>query len=232
MELKKLITDDSGGGDDDPLVMAFKHLLPEITEGVKAMREKEQDRPRRARGKAPAPEVEINAQDRAHAEDAVDVERDTETQTRLAFDFFAEKFLTPVLQLAEANEDAQTVGYYLARLIGRDDAVLNVVGQVLSENNFIDRLAMYNGGILQHAEWVDLTTAWLAHALWPDANDAPELESATKTATTDEKPPSDAIKDGGSADDGPGGDQGLEETSGKPHEPNPDPPGPRAVNDP
>lgn len=223
MELKELIMGDSAGADDDPLTMAFKHLVPEIMDGVKAMREAEEERSKRSIRTAPAREprrrpdvdAELSPQDRAHAEDAVDMERDAETQTRLAFDFFAQKFLTPVLVLAGKDEDPQTVGYYLARLIGRDPAALDIVGQVLSEDNFIERLAQYNAEILQHADWIDLTTAWLAHALWPDANDAPEPESATNSATIDEKEDFQGIK-AGPADSGPGGDQGLDQGNGEP----------------
>ncbi len=172
-ELQKIMIEASGG-DVDPLTQAIKTLGPEIVEGVKAMREKAQrDRTAPQRPVLPARLAAVDVQPTFAN---IDVES--------AYSIFAENYLGKLLE--SAGHPAEDVANYVVRLVGGNARLLHVVGRVIQEDDMIDRLAKFDARVMQHAHWLDDVADWLAHALWPDANDAPTPENAIISATVDE----------------------------------------------
>ena len=175
LELQKIMVEASGG-DVDPLTQAIKTLGPEIVEGVKEMREKEQReraaRTRPASAQRPRPEP-INARPKFAN---IDVES--------AYSIFAENYLGNLLDAT--GHPAEDVANYVVRRVGDNDQLLHVVGLVVQEDNMVDRLVKFDARVMEHAHWLDDVADWLAHALWPDANDAPTHENVTFDTPSDE----------------------------------------------
>ena len=101
-----------------------------------------------------------------------------------AYAYFTRNFLPSVMQLADKKQSPSDVAKYIARLAGTTPGMGDVIGRVIAEDNMIERLATTNPEVMQHAAWFDEVADWLAHALWPDTNPAPDAENATTDATT------------------------------------------------
>jgi len=229
MELRKLIKDDDGDGESDPLSMAIKHFAPAIAKGVDQLQEA-----------APAPITAdaVSALNAAPAPAAAPytapteptAEADEDARVVYAYQFFAEKYLPAALQLAEAGQDPRTVADYLVRLIGTEERTIDLVGLVVMQDDMVERFSTINGAVLQYTAWFDLVADWLAHALWPETNPPPGPTSATIDATIDK--PDDT---GGDNDAEPGGESPPDLTASgesKPDaEPNPGEPGKGHDND-
>lgn len=204
MELRKLIKDDEGDGDGDPLSMALKTLTPAIERGITALQESGEapTRPPPApAAESLATQVEIDAANarkpgEAEIEGTVtDVEISNETATEYAFKLFTEKNLPALLQLAETGQEPKEVATYLVRLIGSDEKMKDMIGLVIAQDDMVLRFAKANARALQFTEWLDSVADWLAHALWPATNPAPDGSSATQAATNDKTPGASVISD-------------------------------------
>jgi len=228
MELRALIKADDGDGDTDPLSMAIKHFGPAIAKGVEQMQVNEAAQVRR-----PAPEEAI----RAVGDEILDARAKVSSYTApteptaeagedarvvYAFQFFAENYLPAAFQLAEAGQQPRHVAEYLVRLIGNDEKTIDMVGLVVMQDDMVERFAQMNGAILAFAPWFDDVADWLAHALWPETNPAPEAGSATIDATID-KPDGGDGNNGGEPGAEPAGDHDeLDEQQIASGEPKPD----------
>lgn len=199
MELRKLIKDDDDNGGGDPLSIALRTLAPAIEKGVEALQEKEADQVRRT-GAAPTATlddkpVKVTARPLSDAEIQTNVDRVAGGNIDYAYQLFAEQFLPGVLQLAESGQEPQQVAEYLVRLIGTDENIIELVGLVIMQDDMVLRLAKVNARVLQFTTWLDSVADWLAHALWPATNPAPEPLSATNDATIDESGSDQGIND-------------------------------------
>lgn len=205
MELRKLIKDDDGNGDGDPLSLALKTLAPAIEKGVEALRETETAGVRRPAAPDRLHAVAAATPDDVTAQPGEDLPADDETRAGVtasneaevfyAFKVFDKHYLPAILKFAEAGEDPQAVAEYLARLIGDDENTLNLVGLVIMQDDMVERFAKLNARALQFTAWLDNVADWLAHALWPATNPAPAPLGATDSATNGKTDNDGAIDD-------------------------------------
>ncbi|KKK50775.1 hypothetical protein LCGC14_3121660, partial [marine sediment metagenome] len=219
MELRKLIKDDDDNGGGDPLSLAIKSLTPAITRGISALEEKEADQVRRPG----APAAEAPSPDAPEPVAEPTLEQDPEVRINYAYQLFAERFLPGVLQLAETGQEPKQVAEYLVRLIGNDEQTIETVGLVIMQDDMVLRLAKANARVLQFTAWLDAVADWVAHALWPATNPAPQPLSATNDATLDESDQAGGINDAEST----GAEPAEPTASGEPlpdAEPSPDAP--------
>lgn len=234
MELFTMMKEMGGSGDDSILETALKQFGPMIAKGAEAMQHPAPARPANAQAspqKTPPIREAPTASTEPTAEPINDAPNDGESPAEIdaAFGYFAENYLSPALQLAEAKQEPKEVVSYLSRLIGSDPGATHMTGIVISQDDMVERLAARDAAVMDHVAWFDSVADWLAHALWPDVNDAPTPENDTKSDTSGEKSNSQGINGSEPAHNGQGQD---DDSIASGNDPNPDTPGPKPGNTP
>jgi hypothetical protein len=103
--------------------------------------------------------------------------------------------------LVENNAKPAAVAEWVVRHVDGDVRVIRSLGLVIGDDRMVERIVGFDGEMLAHAAWLDAVADWLAHALWPDLNAAPDPDSApdvsdaTEIATNGESGESGTIID-------------------------------------
>jgi hypothetical protein len=182
LELKQMLLDNNDAP-ADPMAAALKYLGPAIEKGLEAQAQTPpaapgpivagrelSDADQAPPGPTPPPRPPMPADP-------------TEDDINKAFDVFAEGYLDAILQLSESKQPPEQVAEWVVRMIGKTDQALYVVGLVICQDDMVKRLGKYDKRVLGCAAWLDGVADHLAHALWPEANEAPKADSATISAT-------------------------------------------------
>jgi hypothetical protein len=215
MELKNMLAEETGPS--DPLTSAIKHFGPLIASGVEEMQKREVQA---VRPPAPPPipkpltpeppssgasEAELDAYEQsinAHDTKAeAEAEAPTVQEVDAAFQLFATQYLPALKHLVENNAKPAAVAEWVVRHVDGDVRVIRSLGLVIGDDRMVERIVGFDGEMLAHAAWLDAVADWLAHALWPDLNAAPDPDSApdvsdaTEIATNGESGESGTIID-------------------------------------
>lgn len=186
LELKQMLLENNDAP-ADPMAAALKYLGPAIEKGLEAQAQADTaPGPGRPAPELPAtPPAELPATPPAPepAPEPAPAAEPTETDITKAFDLFAEKYLTPVLQLHEKNQPVNQAAEWVVRMIGDNDQAIYVIGLVICQDDMVMRLSKYDKRVLDCASWLDSLADHLAHALWPQANADPNADTATIHAT-------------------------------------------------